>query len=276
MEWPSIVTIMGKELREAQRNRWVMLLSVMFGVISLALSYLGLSGLGTFGITGFGRTAASVLNLVLLIVPLMGLLMGAVSVAGEREQGTLLTLMAQPITATEVLLGKWLGAAVALTGAVGIGFGVSGVIIARYSGWHQLNAYLGLVGLTLVLGWIHVGVGLLVSVCARRGASAIGTAVFLWLAIVLLSDLGVMGTAVVLKLTAGQLLWLALGNPAQIFKLAAVQAIQGNLELLGSCGLYAASVLGAWLLPVLSLLLAGWMIVPVGAALAVFRRRGGL
>ena len=135
MEMRSVVIIMRKELRDAQRNRWVIWLATMFTGLSLALSYLGLSGLGTFGVGGFGRTAAGLVNLVVLLVPLMGLLMGAVSIAGEREHGTLLTLMAQPITGAEIVLGKFLGIAVALSSAVGIGFGLSGIVIAHLSGW---------------------------------------------------------------------------------------------------------------------------------------------
>ena len=110
MDVTTIWMMLRKEFRDAQRNRWVTLLAAMFAVLSLALSTLGLSSLGTIGITGFGRTAASLLNLVLLLVPLMGLLMGAVSVSAEREQGTLVTVLAQPVTPSEVLLGKFLGA----------------------------------------------------------------------------------------------------------------------------------------------------------------------
>ena len=110
----------------------------------------------------------------------------------------------------------------------------------------------------------------------RRSATAIGLAVFVWLFVAFLSDLGVMGTSIALKLTPAQLLWVSLGNPAQLFKLAAIHALHGNLELLGSSGLYAVSVLGHWLLPVLVLLLALWVLLPLAAAFQIFHRRGAL
>ena len=276
MDATTIWTITRKEFRDAQRNRWVTLLAAMFAVLSLALSALGLSSLGTIGITGFGRTAASLLNLVLLLVPLMGLLIGAVSVSAEREQGTLVTILAQPVTPSEVLLGKFLGASMALVAAIVLGFGLSGLIIARGSGVSQLGVYLSLVGLTLLFGIVHVGMGVCLSVMTRRSATAIGLAVFVWLFVAFLSDLGVMGTSIALTLTPAQLLWVSLSNPAQIFKLAAIHALHGNLELLGSSGLYAVSVLGQWLLPVLVLLLALWMFLPLAVAFQLFHRRGAL
>jgi Cu-processing system permease protein len=276
MDATTLFTMTQKEWRDAQRNRWVALLAAMFAVLSLALSALGLSGLGTIGITGFGRTAASLLNLVLLLVPLMGLLMGAVSVAAEREQGTLLTLMAQPVTPSEVLLGKFFGTSLALVSAIGLGFGFSGLVIIRGSGLSQFGVYLNLVGLTLLLGIVHVGIGICLSVMTRRSATAIGLAVFVWLFVAFLSDLGVMGTSIVLRLTPAQLLWVSLGNPVQLFKLAAIHALHGNLELLGSSGLYAASVLGHWLLPVLAVLLVLWVLLPLTVAFQIFHRRGAL
>ena len=276
MDITAVFAILRKELRDAQRNRWVALLAAMFVALSLALSCLGLSGLGTIGVTGFGRTAASLLNLVLIIVPLMGLLMGAVSVAGEREQGTLLTLLAQPVTPSEVLLGKFLGASITLVTALGIGFGFSGIVIARGSGMDQFGGYLGLVGLTLLLGLVHLGIGFCLSVMTRRSATAIGLAIFVWLCVAFLSDLGVMGTSIVLKLTPAQLLWFSLGNPAQVFKLAVIHTLHGNLELLGSSGFYAASALGHWLMPVFALLLVLWIAVPLGSAFRIFHRRGAL
>lgn len=276
MQARTIRIIAGRELRECARNRWVAALTVVLAVLALALSFMGLSGLGRFEISGFGRTAASLLNLVILLVPLMGLLLGAISIAGEREQGTLVTLMAQPVTTGEVLLGKFAGASAALAWAVVIGFGASGLVIARQAGWAHLGAYLGLVALTLPLGLVHLGIGLCLSVATRRYATAIAAAVLVWLGLVFISDLGVMGTAMVLRLTPAQLLWASLANPVQVFKLAVLQVLQGNLELLGASGLYAASWLGAWLLPALIGLLAAWVAVTVSIAAGAFARRGTL
>ena len=85
----SIMIIGGQELRGTWRNRWFLLHALVFGGLAFLLSAMGLAALGRFGITGFGRTAASLLHLVMVLVPLMGLLMGAMSIAVEREHGRL-------------------------------------------------------------------------------------------------------------------------------------------------------------------------------------------
>jgi Cu-processing system permease protein len=274
MDALSVFLVMSKELKDTRRSRWFILLAVVFAGLALVVSLLGMSALGTIGGAGFGRTTVSLLNLVVLIVPLMGLLMGALSVAGEREHGTLLTLLAQPVLLEEVLVGKFLGLAAALVGTILFGFGLTALVIAHQGGASQMGGYLVLIGYTALLGLDCLSMGFLISALTRRIASAVGVALFVWLVAVFVSDLGLIGTAVVLQLSPRSLLWLSLANPAQVFKLAVLLGIQRTLESLGPGGLYATDVLGDYLSPTLMGLLSLWAIAPFAGALLFLRNRG--
>lgn len=273
MNLNAVWLLSAKEMLDARRNRWFIVVSVLFAVLSVSLSLLGLAGLGSLGISGFGRTAASLLNLVLLIVPLMGLVLGAMSLAGEREQGTLLTLLAQPVTAGEVFMGKYLGSALALISTILLGFGASAMVIARYAGAQEIGDYLRLVAFTMLLGLAYLSLGFLASVFARRQATAVGSALFLWFTFIFLSDLGLMGTVIVLELSPTELFWLVLTNPAQSFKLAVIGALQKSLESFGAAGLYASDAFGPWLTVILGGVLCVWILAPLGVALVFFGRR---
>jgi Cu-processing system permease protein len=274
MDAVCVLLIMGKELRDARRNRWFLLLALAFSGLALMLPLLGMSALGTIGGAGFGRTTASLLNLVILIVPLMGLLTSAQSVAGEREDGTMLTVLAQPVLLEEVFLGKFLGLAAALLGMILFGFGLSALVIARQGGLPQFGGYLLLVGYTALFGLGYVSLGFLISALARRSATAVGVALCVWLVSVFLSDLGLIGTSVVLQLSPRSLLWLSLANPAQVFKVVVLSAIQQNLESLGPGGVYATDVFGDRLPLILTGVLALWAIVPFALSLLILRNRG--
>ena len=137
----------------------------------------------------------------------------------------------------------------ALLGTILFGFGLAALVIARQSGSPQVGGYLVLVGYTALFGLGCLSLGFLISAMARRTASAVGVALFVWLVTVFLGDLGLIGTAVVLQLSPRSLLWLSLANPAQVFKLVVLEGIQRNLESLGPGGLYATEVLGGWLTP---------------------------
>jgi ABC-type transport system involved in multi-copper enzyme maturation permease subunit len=161
-----------------------------------------------------------------------------------------------------------------LLGTIFFGFGLAALVIARQSGATQVGGYLVLVGYTSLFALGCLSVGFLISATARRIASAVGVAIFVWLVSVFLGRLGLIGTAVVLQLSPRSLLWLSLANPAQVFKLAVLQGIQRNLESLGPGGLYSTEVLGDWLPLALSGLLALWVIVPFSVAVLIQRRRG--
>jgi len=270
----NVFILAQKELRDARRNRWFLLYALAFAGLSLALSWLALTGAGNYGMAGFGRTSASLINLILLIVPLMGLTLGAQSLAGEREQGTLLYLLAQPINQAELLLGKFAGLSLALVAALGLGFGLTALLIAANGGEAQVGVYLSLLGLSCLLAVASLSAGLLISSLTPRGSTAVGMALFLWLLLVFFGDLGLMGTALVLRLDVGQLFTLALLNPLQLFKIAAVYSLRQNLEVLGPAGIYALRTYGSQLLPLLLGLLVAWALAPFMAAAFFFKRRG--
>ncbi|UCF27488.1 MAG: ABC transporter permease subunit [Chloroflexota bacterium] len=276
LDFNNVITITLKELQDARRNRWYLIYVLVFTGLSLALAWLGMTGLGDYGLAGFGRTAASIINIVLLVVPLMGLTLGAISLAGEREKSTLLYLLAQPVTQLEVLLGKYIGLAIALFSALVLGFGISGIFITIQGGSAEIDIYLLMVLLAFMLAMVSLSLGFLISSMVRKGSTAVSIALFIWLLLLVFGDLGLMGTSIVLNLGVDQLFTLTMLNPMQIFKIAAILNIRGSLEVLGPAGIYALRTYGTALLPGLIAVLAVWTIAPMSLAYYSFRRSGAL
>jgi Cu-processing system permease protein len=276
MELSIITTLIKKEINDSLNNRWFVLYAIAFTGLALMLSWLSLSsgGTGYTGFAGFGRTAASLVNLVLLIVPLMGLTIGAGGISHERERGTLHYLLAQPVSRAEVLLGKYLGLAVSLLGALAFGFGLSGVIIASRGGQTDAGVYglLVLFAFTLALGMLSLG--FLIGVLTRKAAVATGIALFLWLLLVFVSDLGLMGASLAFKLPIQALFSLALVNPLQVFKMSALLSINSTLDVLGPAGIYALQTYRDSLTWLFLGSLFAWIIIPFGTAYLIFARRG--
>ena len=272
----SVAILTAKELRDAWRNRWFLLYAAAFTLLALGLAWLSVSGVARTGYTSLGRTAGSLIHLVILIVPLMGLTLGAQSVASERERGALLYLLAQPVDAIEVLLAKFLGLSAAVLGALSLGFAVSAMAMSGRTGGAEVGAYLGFVGLGALLACAAVSVGLLISTLASRASVATGVALFAWLGFVFAGDLGLMGTALVLDLDVGTLLGATLVNPLQVFKVISVLILRGGLEALGPAGLYATRIWGDQLVPLLVGVLLAWAVVPLAASGWLLKRRGGL
>lgn len=266
----TIWTLAEKEMRDALHNRWFLLYTAAFAALALGLSYLALAGSGVVGFAGFGRTAATLINLVMLIVPIMALTVGAQSLAGEQERRTLAYLLAQPVTRWEVFLGKYLGLTLSLFASLALGFGISGAVLALNGGGGDPTTYLALAVLAFLLSLVMLGVGLLISAFTRRAGIAVGIGLFLWLVFVFLGDLGMMGTAVVMRMPIANLFWLSLVNPLQVFKMAAVFSINTTLDVLGPAGIYAVQEYGDSLRLIFLGALAVWVVVPAVVAFVRF------
>lgn len=275
MDSTIIWTLAQKELLDALRNRWFVLYTAAFVGLALAFSYLALAGAGMVGFAGFGRTAASLINLVLLIVPLLALTIGAQSLAGEQERNTLAYLLAQPISRADVFIGKYLGLLLSLLASLTLGFGISGVVMAiNGTSAADPTVYVLLVALAFLLSLTMLSVGFLISALTKRASVAVGIGLFLWLLFVFFGDLGMMGTAITLRVPIDNLFWLSLVNPLQTFKMAAILNIQATLDLLGPAGIYAMQRYGDTLLLLFLGVLLLWVVLPALIAYARFAAKG--
>ena len=100
-----------------------------------------------------------------------------------------------------------------------------------------------------------------------------GVAIFTWLALAFLSDLGLMGASIAFRLRVQDILALSLLNPGQVFKLASLSGFEASLDVLGPVGLYAQRVLGDSIRAAMLGVMALWILVPLAFGALVFCRR---
>jgi len=275
MELSPMWIIAARELREALRNKWLLFYTVGFTALAFALSRASLASAGYAGLGGFGRTAASLVNALLLFVPLLSLSAGAAAIAGDRERGSLVYLLSQPVSRAEVFFGKALGSAMAVTLALLVGFGLAALALST-SGSGDPAAFLALVGYAILLALAALGVGFLISVFTRKGSTAMGVSLLVWLVLVFFADLGLIGVTLTLRPSPGNLLGMLLANPLQAFKLGAIYSLHSTLDSLGAVGQYALYHFGSALPLLLAGLLAAWALVSFASAYLLFARRRDL
>ena len=272
----AILRIARKELKGTVASRWFSMWILAFVALAAVLVLVALPSSSIDGRAGFGRTAASLVTLVQIIVPLMGLALGALSIASQKESGALGFLMSHPISRTEAFWGIYAGHVAALGIAAGAGFGVAGVVTAVRGVSGGAASFLWIAATSWVLAVAMLGLGMLISTFASRSASALGMAVFAWLLLVFVGDMGLMGTAIATDLPVSALFASALLNPVEAFRLAALNAMSGSLDALGPAGIYALDTLGGALPSVLFSILGVWLILPAGIAWRRFVRKTDL
>lgn len=272
----AIRRIARKELKGTVTSRWFWMWVAAFVGLAAVLVLVALPNSSIDGQAGFGRTAASLVTLVQIIIPLMGLALGALSIAGQKESGALRFLMSHPVSRTEAFWGIYLGHAASLGIAAGAGFGIAGVVTAVRGVSGGSSDFIWIALISWVLAVAMLGVGMLISTYTSRAASALGTAVFVWLLLVFLGDLGLMGTAAATNMPVSTLFVSALANPVEAFRLTAMTALSGSLDALGPAGIFAVDTLGDFLPWALTGVLLLWLVVPVVLAWRRFNGKADL
>ncbi len=268
--------IVEQEVRDGLANRWLITYALLLGGLGLAATATGINSASGLAIQAFGRTTATLMNLCLLLSPLVAVVMGAASIAGEQERGTLEHLLAQPLTRAELLLGKHLGLLAALTAATVAGFLPAGVAIAVAAGPAVLPHYLLFPVIAVLAGAAMAAIGMFISVTSRSAVHAQGMAMVTWFAFVLLYDLVLMGSLAVSGMPAEWLAAALAANPVDAARVLGVLALEPDLYLLGPAGAFLTTRLSpAGTAGLLLGALVLWALVPVGAAAMKFsiRRR---
>jgi Cu-processing system permease protein len=260
-----------QELVLAVRSRWTPIFAVVFAALSLAVGFSGYILTGGIGMQDFARTAVSLVQLVLLLVPLTALLIGVMALAPERGAAEL--LFSQPVPRATVLIGKLVGLFQALAAAQLIGFGAAGLTVFYHAGETGIGAFLLMVAGSLALTAIFLGIAALISVGnVGRRARALAIALVVWFVAVVLFDVAALGVATLLRSGhASRLLVTAvIVNPVDAVRTGTLLGIEGSAAF-GAASLAFFRITGgsttaaAWLLLSVSI----WLIVP--AALAVRR-----
>jgi Cu-processing system permease protein len=266
-----IFTIAQKEFWDRIRSRWVLAVAVIFTAFALVIAYFGAAQQGAVGFKGIELTIASLTSLVIYLVPLIALILGYDAMVGERERGSLDLLLSLPITRLELLLGKYLGLAAALTLSTVAGFGLVGVVLSYGIGMTGLLDYGGFILSTLLMGLAFLSLALLISVLATSKVTASGAAIALWFFYVLVYDLILLGLLVV---TEGQYMSglfpvLLMMNPADIFRILNIFSLEEVKSLYGLATVFPPALANPWLLGSIMLF---WILTPLGLAYAKFRQ----
>jgi Cu-processing system permease protein len=174
------------ELRTARRGRVALLFTVGFALAAVGIALAGLSAGGVLAVQGFARTSVSLLQLVIWAVPAIALLVGAAAGADLRDTEFIVAL---PIARPLLVLSRWLAWFTVLAGALAVGLGAAGVVIALLAGAADAGAYLALMGVAFLVLAACLALGLSLGIVVRTRARALALALLAWFVLTVGVDL---------------------------------------------------------------------------------------
>lgn len=257
------------ELLLAVRSRWLQAFAATFAVLALAVASAGYIVSGGHGVQDFARTAAALVQLVLLIVPLAALVFGGLALTPERGAAEL--LFAQPVSRRAVLAGRVAGVWIALVAAQLLGFGAAGLVVQQQAGLDGAAQYAALVAVGAALTAVFLAVAaLLASGNTGRRTRVLAAGLVVWFVATVIFDLAALGAASLLRSGAASrlLLTAALVNPVDAARVAALVAIDGAAAFGGATlALFRFAGGPAQTMALAALSLAVWAVAPLVLAM---------
>ena len=245
------------------RNRWVVAYALFFLVATDVL--LRLAGSGP-------RALLSLLNVVVLLIPLVTIVFVTIYWHGAREFNEL--LLAQPVARTTLFHGLFAGLVLPLSAAFALGVTIPlvarGVVDASTAPLLGMMVLAG-IALTAVFGAVAVLIGGVVEDRLR----GLGIALGVWLLLTVAWDGGVLWAAMAFQdyPLERAMLGLTFANPVDLARTLLVLRFD-VAALMGYTGAVFQRALGGTTGTIVALVgLAAWTIVPGLFALRAFRRK---
>jgi len=221
------------DIVESLRARWFMIYTLVFGGIVAALFLFGLTESRVLGFIGLSRLLVTYIQLTMAILPIFVLITTVRSVAGDREAGVFEYLLSLPVSLSAWFWGKLIGRYLVIFLPVFAAMVVAVVIAAIREievPWGMFGYYTGLVAAMCAC---FLGIGMLISSLARSTDMAQGAAFLVWLALLLFLDLILLGVMIQGKVSPETAVTIALINPLQVFRTAALSMFDPQLIVLG-------------------------------------------
>src|SRR5690606_30504657 len=170
-----------REIKTGFRNPWAYSFIILFAAFMLVLLLINSQGY----VEGYSSVTATMLNLILYLLPLMTLMLGSFSLTGEKEDGNWELLSTYPLGTTSYILGKFFGLAVVMFVIIMFGLGVAGSVGLVTGSSFQLQSYVVLSGFATCLMLLFLALAMLIGTLARNRWQALTIAVATWFFLVI-------------------------------------------------------------------------------------------
>ena len=221
------------DMVESLRARWFLIYSLVFGGIVALLFAFGLTESRVLGFIGLSRLLVTYIQLTMAILPIFVLITTVRSVAGDREAGVFEYLLSLPVSLAAWFWGKIVGRYIMVFLPVFLAM-VAAVLWALVAGievpWSMFGYYTALLA---AMAACFLGIGMLISAMARSTDMAQGAAFLTWLTLLLFLDLILLGVMIQGKVSPEVAVGVALANPLQVFRTAALSLFDPQLIVLG-------------------------------------------
>ena len=232
------------DIKESFRSKWFLLYLLVFAGLMATFFVSGVIDSQVAGFSGLTRMLLLFIQICVVILPIFILITTAKSISLERENGALEYLLSFPVSLMEYYFGKALGRAFSVFIPIILAL-VFSLLIAFFKQvsipWGVFFTYTALI---LVMIFLFLGFGFLISSFVKNSELALGISFLLWLFLLAFLDLFLISLMMQNFINENIIYTIALLNPLQVFRIAAISIFDTNLAVIGAAAYFILEKFG--------------------------------
>ena len=262
----NLLLIAYLDLKESIRAKWFLVYSLVFGGMIALFFIAGVTQSQVMGFSGLSRLLLMYIQITIVILPIFILVTTVRSISGDRDNHILEYMLSFPISLKQYYWGKILGRFITVFLPVFFAMILAviyGVIIGASVPWDILFLYSGLL---FALSSAFLGIAFFISSFVKSSEVALGISFFVWIFLLAFIDIALISLMMQNRYEESMIIAIALINPMEIFRVAAISLFDPELTVMGPVAFYILDTFNQSVFVLFSILYP----VLLGLAFAVF------
>lgn len=244
-----ILLLTKLELKSNIKTKWFISYCLIFALLLALFFITGISNSAVLGFTGLSRTLLLYIQIIIIILPIFILIQAVKGICYERQSGQLECMLSFPIKLSSFYFGKLLGRFILLFTPV-----IAAMLLACLYAFVFLQAKIDIKILLLFCALIFslcacfLGLAFGIGANLKSQNTGLGLVFFIWILLIGLLDIAFLGIMIQDAIPYEIIISLALLNPLQDFRIAALALFNPSLSVMGQSAYFILDNFSKWFL----------------------------
>ena len=234
----NLLLIAYLDLKESIRANWFIVYSLVFGGLIALFFIAGIIESQVMGFSGLSRLLLMYIQVTIIILPIFILITTVRSISGDRDSHILEYMLSFPISLKQYYWGKIVGRFITVFLPVFMAM-VFAIFYGMFKGAEvPINLFFLYTGLLFSMSSAFLGIAFFISSIVKSSEMALGISFFVWIFLLAFIDIALISLMMQQRMNAELIIGIAMINPMEIFRVAAISLFDPELTVLGPVAFY--------------------------------------
>ncbi len=234
----NLLLIAYLDLKESIRANWFIVYSLVFGGLIALFFIAGITESQVMGFSGLSRLLLMYIQVTIVILPIFILITTVRSISGDRDSHILEYMLSFPISLKQYYWGKIIGRFITVFLPVFMAM-VFAILYGLFRGAEvPLSLFFLYTALLFAMSSAFLGIAFFISSIVKSSEMALGISFFVWIFLLAFIDIALISLMMQERVNAMLIIGIAMVNPMEIFRVAAISLFDPELTVMGPVAFY--------------------------------------